>query len=45
MLIVKPEADVTTPFLSHIHTPSLSSVMPGTVAVNTVAVEVLSHWP
>lgn len=45
MFIVKPDADVTTPFLSSMQTPSLSSVMPGTVAMNAVAVDVLSHSP
>jgi hypothetical protein len=45
MLMVKPEAEVTTPFLSNTVTPSYSEVIPDTVAVNAVAVEVLSHLP
>ena len=45
MLRVQPEALVITPFTSITQTPFRSSVMPGTVAVNTVAVLVLSTCP
>jgi hypothetical protein len=42
MLTVNPDAEVTTPLRSQKLTPSRYSVMPGTVAVNTVAVLVAS---